>query len=121
MILLLALVASIQSITSGEYPPDPDCQGYRDGSTVAMSECLKSQSDIWARRLQVEYRAAHSRAEVEVSKLRRAQRDWLRYRDANCEAYDTVKGSIHTILAGTCWRNMTRDRTLELREMSWIG
>lgn len=121
MILLLALFASIQSIASGEYPPDTDCQEYGDGSTMAMSECLTSQSDTWERRLQAEYRAAIARAEVDADKLKRAQTAWLRYRDANCETYDTVRGSIHTTLAGTCWRDMTRDRTLELKKMGWTG
>lgn len=88
---------------------------------MAMSECLKSQSDTWERRLQAEYRAAVGRAEVDVDKLKRAQQAWLRYRDTNCEAYNSVRGSIHTILTGTCWRDMTRDRTLELKEMGWTG
>lgn len=121
MILLFALLASTQSIASGDYPPDAACQDHGDGSTMAMSECLMSQSDIWERRLQLEYRAAIARAEVDVDKLKRAQGAWLRYRDTNCEAYNSVKGSIRAILTGTCWRDMTRDRTLELKEMGWAG
>ncbi len=121
MILLLALLASVQSAAPNQYPPDIDCLAYGDGSTTEMSECFRSQSDTWERRLNIEYRAAIARAEVDALRLNQAQKAWFRYRDANCEAYNTVKGSIHTILTGRCWRDMTRARTLELREMSWTG
>jgi len=121
MILLLAFLASVQIAGPNEYAPDADCQEYGDGSTMAISECLKAQSETWERRLNFEYRAAVARAEVDAAKLQRAQQAWLRYRNANCEAYNTVKGTIHTILAGRCWRDMTRDRTLELKELSWTN
>ncbi|MEJ2408912.1 MAG: lysozyme inhibitor LprI family protein [Novosphingobium sp.] len=121
MILSLVLLASVQAAVPDRYPPDADCQEYKDGSTIAISECLKAQAAKWEERLATEYSAAIERAEVNVETLETAQRAWLKYRDINCEAYDTVEGSIHTILAGRCWRDMTRDRTLELREMKWTG
>jgi len=121
MIALLAVLAFAQAAPAGPYPPDPDCQIYGDGSTIAMAECLSAQSDTWERRLDAAYAAALASGEVDRVKLRQAQRAWLRYRDANCEMYDAVSGSIHTILAGTCQRNMTRDRTLELTDMRWTG
>jgi uncharacterized protein YecT (DUF1311 family) len=116
-VILLIAFAAIQAA----YPPDSDCQDYGDGSTMAMSKCFKSQSETWERRLDEEYRAALARAEIDPNTLRAAQRAWLRYRDTNCEAYHTVKGSIATILTERCWRDMTRDRTLELHDMIWTG
>lgn len=106
---------------TGPYPRDFDCNDYRDGSTVAMVECAGKQADVWDKRLNVEYRAALKRGEVDKSQLIKAQRLWLRYRDENCATYSTVKGTIHRILEANCWRNMTRDRTVELHEMTWIG
>ncbi|WP_336963401.1 lysozyme inhibitor LprI family protein [Sphingobium aquiterrae] len=122
MMLLLAMAVAAQAmVLPSDFPPDIACENYQNGSTVAMSECLYGQSQIWDQWLNVEYRAALARAEVEPRKLREAQRAWLKYRDANCGVYRTVKGSIAIILADRCWRDMTRDRTLELREMDWSG
>lgn len=121
MILLLTLFASIQSIPPNGYPPDIDCQTYKDGSIMAMSECFTMQSDVWERRLHDEYSAVIKRGELDVDKLEQAQRAWVRYREANCESYSTVNGSISTVLTGRCWRDMTRDRALELHDMNWIG
>lgn len=121
MILLLAFLASTQTSTPAVYPSDSACEENGDGSTMAMAECFKAQSDAWTRRLTIEYAAALASGEVDAARLRQAQRAWLRYRDANCAMYYAVKGSIHTILAGRCVRDMTRDRTLELWEMRWTG
>jgi uncharacterized protein YecT (DUF1311 family) len=119
-LILLAAIAQTPS-TPAMYPADNDCQDYGDGGPMAMAECFKAQSDVWERRLDEDYRAVLARAEIEPDKLRAAQKAWLHYRDANCEAYYTVKGSIARILTGRCWRDMTRDRTLELHDMIWTG
>lgn len=120
LLIFLASVAQMPS-TPPIYPPDKDCQDSGYGSPIAMAECFTAQSDVWDRRLNKEYQAVLARAEIEPKQLRASQRLWLQYRDANCGAYSTVKGSISKILAGRCWRDMTRDRTLELHEMVWTG
>ena len=120
MILLVVAAAALQTPASS-YPSDAPCQDYGDGSTFAMVECFGTQSEVWDKRLNEEYRRATARAEVDRHKLRDAQRTWLRFRSRNCETYATVNGSISRILSAKCWRDMTRDRTLELREMSWVG
>ena len=112
--------ALIQASVAG-YPADAPCDSFGDGSTVAMVACFASQSQIWDKRLNDEYRRALARGEVDRGKLRQAQRAWLRFRDQNCATYSTVNGSISRILSAKCWRDMTRDRTIELREMSWVG
>lgn len=119
MAVLLFSAALLQA--ASVYPADTNCADAGDGSTMAMQACLWEQSKVWGQRLNVEYQAALRRREIDSGKLRSAQRAWLKYRDANCEAYDTVRGSISGILVGKCWRDMTRARTLELHEMSWIG
>jgi uncharacterized protein YecT (DUF1311 family) len=115
---IVALFA-LQSLSA--YPADTPCDSYKDGSTTAMVECLGIQSDRWDERLNGEYRATIRRAEVDAGKLRASQRAWLRFRDQNCGTYATVKGTISRILSAKCWRDMTRDRAIELREMSWKG
>ncbi|PHQ63979.1 lysozyme inhibitor LprI family protein [Sphingobium sp. C100] len=122
MILLIFLAAVTQApSTPSIYPADKDCQDYGYGSPVAMAECFTAQSDVWDRRLNEEYHAALRRAEIEPRQLRASQRLWLQYRDVNCAAYSTVKGSIAKILAGRCSRDLTRDRTLDLHEMVRTG
>lgn len=116
-----AILAAAMLQAALPYPADADCENYGDGSTVAMSECLSAQSKTWDQRLNVEYSAALKRGEIEADKLRSAQRAWLRYRDANCAAYYSVKGTINITLTGHCYVDMTRARTLELHEMSWLG
>jgi uncharacterized protein YecT (DUF1311 family) len=116
-----AILAFAMLQAASPYPADADCENYGDGSTAAMSECLSAQSNTWNQRLNVEYREALKRGEIKASKLRSAQRAWLRYRDANCEAYYSVKGTISTTLTGHCYVDMTRARALELHEMSWLG
>jgi uncharacterized protein YecT (DUF1311 family) len=115
-------VAFALQVAAVPYPADPDCSTYGDGSTVAMVECYGQQSEIWDRRLDDEYRAALQRADRnQIGPLRTAQGLWLQYRAANCEMYASVAGSISRILSARCWRDMSRDRALELRGMSWSG
>jgi uncharacterized protein YecT (DUF1311 family) len=117
--LFFPLVALIQAASA--YPADVDCSNSGDGSPYAMNQCIYSQSQEWDRRLNAEYRAAMNRVDVDKAKLRASQRIWLQYRDANCDVYAAVKGSDGKLLANACWRDMTRARTLELREMGWTG
>lgn len=82
--LLLLALAPYSGIR--DYPADADCQKYADGSTAAIAECLKAQSEMWERLLNDEYQAALRRREIDARKLRSSQRAWLRYRNANCDA-----------------------------------
>lgn len=121
IVMMFALTAAAFLQAASPFPADPDCSMSGDGSTVAMVACLSGQSELWDRRLNDAYRAALKRAEIEPRKLRYAQRAWLKYRDANCAAYASVQGSISRILATKCWRDVTRDRAIELHEMTWTG
>jgi uncharacterized protein YecT (DUF1311 family) len=121
IIFFAAAVALSQVSVEPEHAADASCEDYHDGSTIAIAECLKAQADVWEQRLNAEYQSALSRGEIDKKALENAQRAWLEFRSANCGAYYTVNGSIRTILAGQCWLDMTRARTLELKEMSWTG
>ena len=48
--------------------------------------------------------------------LRKAQRLWIKYRDANCLYYDLGEGTIARIEAGYCMKDMTKTRAVELEE-----
>lgn len=119
MTLLIALVALTSSAISASYPQDKDCGASGDGSTQAMASCFKVQSDIWEKRLTTQYGAVIARKQVDIPTLRQAQRAWLQYRARNCATYATVGGTLRTVLTAICWRDMTRNRTLELQAMNW--
>ena len=87
-----------------------------DGSTYQMVECLKAKTAQWNRQLNVAYRAALKAAEPkQAEQLRKAQRLWIKYRDANCLYYDLGEGTIARIEAGSCMLDMTRSRAKELK------
>jgi uncharacterized protein YecT (DUF1311 family) len=46
--------------------------------------------------------------------LKKSQILWAKFRDANCNWYDTGEGTIHRPEAGECMRSMTASRALEL-------
>jgi uncharacterized protein YecT (DUF1311 family) len=87
-----------------------------DGSTYEMVECLKAKTAHWDRQLNTAYRAALKAAEPkQAEQLRKAQRLWIKYRDANCLYYDLGEGTIARIAAGSCMLDMTRSRAQELK------
>jgi uncharacterized protein YecT (DUF1311 family) len=56
--------------------------------------------------------------DAEKSQLKQAQTAWLKYRDTNCEfVADQYKGgTIRPMIHGLCLADMTRKRTIELKD-----
>ena len=50
----------------------------------------------------------------QVEPLRRSQRVWVQYRDANCAFYGAGGGTVNRVQAAECARAMTQDRAEEL-------
>ena len=102
-------------------------------TTVGMSMCLQAETDAWDQLLNDEYRETMAfmtaldddeRAyfpgyAVRVEKLRAAQRAWIAFRDAECAlAYAEWGSGSHRHIAGSaCFADMTRARTIALRDM----
>ena len=94
---------------------EPHC----DGSTYEIVECLKAQTAQWDRRLNAAYQKALGLAEPKQrEQLRKAQRLWLQFRDANCLYYDLGEGTIARIETGYCSKELTKARALELEQAS---
>jgi uncharacterized protein YecT (DUF1311 family) len=90
-----------------------------DGPTVDILECLKARSEHWDKQLNVNFRNALQRAEgPQKAALRQAQRIWIQYRDANCQAYGARQGSLRVIEAAECIRSMTAERASELQNFA---
>ncbi|RIX26978.1 lysozyme inhibitor LprI family protein [Sphingomonas edaphi] len=90
-----------------------------DGPTADILECLQARSERWDKQLNVNFRNALQRAEgPQKAALRQAQRAWIEYRDANCEAYGARQGSLRLIEAAECIRSMTAERASELQNFA---
>ncbi|WP_445194112.1 lysozyme inhibitor LprI family protein [Sphingomonas sp. Tas61C01] len=114
--LTLAILMMFQAAAEGApYPADPPCS---DGGTFGMAQCLEQQASRWDARLKSEYEAAQGRLPIRRRMLlQAAQRDWIRYRFANCKLYASHEGTVRQLLSNGCERDMAKARTLELYKL----
>jgi uncharacterized protein YecT (DUF1311 family) len=109
-VLLFTAIAFAQEEKKDDIP-DPEC----DGGTHEMVKCLSDATAKWDKRLNEAYRETLKEGPREQrEQLRKAQRLWLQYRDANCDYYGLSEGSIAHVLAATCLLDMTKARAKEL-------
>jgi uncharacterized protein YecT (DUF1311 family) len=103
--------AAVSALAGDQGDPDASC----DGSTYEMVECFKAKTAQWDKRLNIAYPKALELAQPKQrEQLRRAQRAWIAYRDANCLYWDLGEGTIARIQAGDCMYRMTKERAEEL-------
>ena len=78
--------------------------------------CLDKLVKSWDVRLNAAYKKllGMTREADRLAALKKAQKLWVGYRDANCGWHDSGAGTIHRLEAGECMRSMTADRALEL-------
>lgn len=98
--------------------PQDSTEGCTDkDGTTALSSCYSQRAVAWEKRLQAAYPIVLDFVQgPQREALKRAQAAWLRYRDATCEFYNLVPGSIHYIQGAYCTLSLTRSRALELEE-----
>lgn len=85
-------------------------------STVAMSECIRAETQLQDQRLNRVYKQLLGKLDAAQQKsLRDVQRKWIAYRDGNCQFHvQSSGGTMAQLEGGTCLMNMTRDRAAEL-------
>jgi uncharacterized protein YecT (DUF1311 family) len=118
--ILFALVSAAALIGAAAFAfagdqgePEQRC----NGSTFEIVECLKVQTAQWDKRMTVAYQEALKDAQPKQrEQLRKAQRLWIQFRDANCLYYDLDEGTIARIEAGYCMKDLTKTRAVELEE-----
>jgi uncharacterized protein YecT (DUF1311 family) len=94
-----------------------DSEKHCDGSTYEIVECLKVQTAQWDKRMNAAYQQALKDAEgKQREQLRVAQRLWVQYRDANCLYYGLGQGTVSSIEAGYCMKDLTKTRAVELED-----
>ena len=110
LLIVLAAALPVHAQEKADIP-DPEC----DGGTFDMVKCLNDATAKWDKRLNEAYRETLQEGPKEQrAQLRKAQRLWLQFRDANCEYYGLSEGSIAHVLAATCRLDMTKARAKEL-------
>ena len=101
------------------YEPPLRC---RNGSTVAIVNCVNAATKVWDRRLNNAYRAALAGVDAgQRTPLQVAQRLWIQYRDANCRFYAAREGSLRDVEAAECMRSMTQQRACESEATNQSG
>ena len=110
LFILLAAALPVHAQEKADIP-DPEC----DGGTFDMVKCLEDATAKWDKRLNEAYRETLKEGPKEQqAQLRKAQRLWVQFRDANCEYYGLSEGSIRHVLFGSCMLDMTKARAKEL-------
>jgi len=94
---------------------DDESEKRCDGNTREIVECLIAKTAEFQKRVDAAYKQALEDAgPKQREKLVEAQRLWTQFRDANCEYYDLGPGTISSIEAGYCMKDLTQTRALEL-------
>jgi len=118
------VIVALSLLTVGLVPSpagaqaEPDCTAPQN--TVEMHYCADQAYQAADADLNHVWRSMRGHlSKDEKALLLKAQRAWLKFRDANCDfaASPYLGGSIHPVILLTCLETMTRERTEELRAM----
>jgi uncharacterized protein YecT (DUF1311 family) len=118
----IALLTILVPLTARATDPEglrygPEYHQCRDGTTLEIVDCVGRKAAAWDKRLNTAYKTLMTDGSREQkARLLAAQRQWLKYRDANCAFYGADQGSIVQIEVVECRRSMTQSRAMELEE-----
>lgn len=117
--MTLPIAATGQSITGDEYTGRFDkCMEASGGVTVEMLNCIADELATQDARLNGAYSdARRDLSEERQQVLLNSQRQWIAYRDANCEFYATIGGTLAQVASNDCLLRETTERAAELENM----
>ena len=129
--LTLAL-AALPALAQTAETPDPDpidlaldaCFASPDGqSTLGMSECLSTAYAAWDKELNATYQSLSASLDAKSrGLLRRSQRQWIAYRDAERQFWSAPwtedRGTLIRITLGQANVDLVKDRVRMLRSYS---
>ena len=116
-ILAIAVSASM----AGALAQEPDCDDPQ--TQLDMTQCAGRDYEAADKALNTQYdavRKRYSHNEDARTLLRDAQREWIRFRDAQCDlATLAVRGgSIEPMIRAQCLQELTEARTRQLEELA---
>ncbi|WP_249265859.1 lysozyme inhibitor LprI family protein [Serratia proteamaculans] len=102
---------------SAEYT---QCMNKPDNDTPSMAACIETEFNLWDARLNKAYKQSLKLTAPEPKAWRQAQRDWLKFKDSQCNALVAAPhGSGDMLDSASCQLNMTIERTLQLESDTW--
>lgn len=115
----LAVACVLPLAQADDYTPGYGQCMDKASSTVAMSECIRAETQLQDQSLNRVYKQLMGKLDAGQQKsLRDVQRKWLAYRDGNCGFHVQASGGTMAQLeGGTCVMDMTRDRAAELERV----
>lgn len=115
----LAVACVLPLAQADDYTPGYGQCMDKASSTVAMSECIRAETQLQDQRLNRVYKQLMGKLDAGQQKsLRDVQRKWLAYRDGNCGFHVQASGGTMAQLeGGSCVMGMTRDRAAELERV----
>jgi uncharacterized protein YecT (DUF1311 family) len=118
--VLIASAVTRSAVAAKYWTPDTNnCN--QQQTTIDIAVCLEGRTKIWDARLNEAYKALMAMLDsetdtVQIADLKKAQRLWIQYRNANCAYYDDGPGTIREIEGAGCLLRMTQDRAIELQQ-----
>lgn len=107
-----AAVAEEENLSQTYY----DCMEKSGGVTQNMLNCIHAETERQDDRLNAVYKKLMANLKkAQQERLKKAQRLWIQYRDANVEFYgDPEGGTLARVTAASTFLQMTADRADEL-------
>lgn len=107
-----AAVAQEENLSQTYY----DCMEKSGGVTQNMLNCIHAETERQDDRLNAVYKKLMANLrKAQQERLKKAQRLWIQYRDANVEFYgDPEGGTLARVTAASTFLQMTADRADEL-------
>ena len=103
-------------------PPKPGCENAK--TQLEMNQCTAAAYQTSDQELNSVYASVKDKLDAALlEKLQIAQRAWIKYRDANCEAESALYdgGSIRPAIYSACMERVTRARIAELHAIYDTG
>lgn len=119
------LYIATSSFTVMANAQEPVC--HNDGSGIDSAVCAHEDFARADMQLNEAYQAAlnlvgtdSKRADAKTA-LVAAQREWIRFRDADCQVQDRIfqDGTMRSAIVESCLKNLTEQRTKELKQL-WL-
>jgi uncharacterized protein YecT (DUF1311 family) len=114
------ILAATPALAMTYWQPDRPSVCSQQPTTVAIMTCLEGRAKVWDGRLNQAYKALNTMLQggqntAQWADLKKAQRLWIQYRNANCGFYGDEQGTIRETDGAECLRRMTQDRAIELQ------
>lgn len=94
------------------------CSARGGDSTMAMVECESRLAGFWDSELNRVYgRLMETLEPAARDALRQTQRTWLTWRDARCQPWGYVQGTMYRIVGAGCFTDTVRTRVADLEDL----